>query len=452
MNPRGACPTVTTPMQTGDGLLARIIPQTAMSVDTFCALCAAAEKYGNGIMEVTQRGSLQVRGLTKESAPLFANAVASLDIGAEDGPPILTSPLLGLDPSEPFDATEFVVSLRQRLAANPLLKSLGPKVSVLVDGGGALHLDTVAADIRLVAVDSAQFQLGMAGNAGSAVQLGRVLVGEAAERVEKVLVQIAELGPAARARDLAVVKERPDKGHVRAGTPRYSTAHGGTRDCGMTDRGNSRGAASGGAASGGVASDSGGMPNDAGRPPANALAVHLLKTGGMARGVALPFGHSTAEALTRFARAAAAATAPNASSLIRSAPGRALLVIGLTQAGVDQLCKAAEDNGFVVNANDARRQVVACAGAPACASAQLPTRQLAPDVARAARAFLGTSNMVHLSGCSKGCAHPGPAALTIIGPDSVILNGRAGDKVQTTISPAGLLADVTKYCTNLRHA
>jgi precorrin-3B synthase len=59
---------------------------------------------------------------------------------------------------------------------------------------------------------------------------------------------------------------------------------------------------------------------------------------------------------------------------------------------------------------------------------------------------------VHLSGCSKGCAHPGPAALTLVGPDRVILNGRANDTPSATISPAGLIADIERLCSELSHA
>ncbi len=75
--PRGACPGLSAPMPTGDGLLVRLAPTEAMPVDAFIGLCAAARRHGNGIMEVTARGSLQVRGLTPRSAPLFAAEVVA---------------------------------------------------------------------------------------------------------------------------------------------------------------------------------------------------------------------------------------------------------------------------------------------------------------------------------------------------------------------------------------
>jgi precorrin-3B synthase len=58
---------------------------------------------------------------------------------------------------------------------------------------------------------------------------------------------------------------------------------------------------------------------------------------------------------------------------------------------------------------------------------------------------------VHLSGCSKGCAHPGPAAVTIVGPDRVVVNGRASDTPRATVSSAGLIADIEQLCSQLHH-
>src|SRR5580704_1482783 len=95
---RGACPGLSAPMQTGDGLLARLLTGATIGLDAAAALCAAARQHGNGIIEVTARGSIQIRGLTAASAPAFADAVAALGIDGGDGVPILTDPLAGLVP------------------------------------------------------------------------------------------------------------------------------------------------------------------------------------------------------------------------------------------------------------------------------------------------------------------------------------------------------------------
>ena len=56
---RGACPGLSAPMQTGDGLLARLVPAGPIPLDAFVGLCEAARAHGNGIMEISARGSIQ---------------------------------------------------------------------------------------------------------------------------------------------------------------------------------------------------------------------------------------------------------------------------------------------------------------------------------------------------------------------------------------------------------
>src|SRR3954454_9216139 len=91
---RGACPGLSSPMATGDGLLARLTPSgSAIALDAFAGLCAAARRHGNGIVEVTSRGSIQIRGLSDTSAPLFAADMAELRIEGSDGIPVLNDPL-----------------------------------------------------------------------------------------------------------------------------------------------------------------------------------------------------------------------------------------------------------------------------------------------------------------------------------------------------------------------
>src|SRR5215472_10833919 len=108
---RGVCPGLSEPLSTGDGLLVRITPAGTIALDAFAALCAAARAHGNGIIEVTARGSIQVRGLSTHSAPRFADAIAVRGIAADDGVPIVCNPLAGLDAAEIFDGSAFAAAL-----------------------------------------------------------------------------------------------------------------------------------------------------------------------------------------------------------------------------------------------------------------------------------------------------------------------------------------------------
>ena len=146
---RGACPSLPAPMETGDGLLVRLVVNAPIPLAAFIGLCEAARTHGNGTMEVSARGSLQVRGLSADSAPRFAAALAALDIEIGNGVPVLADPLPD-DPAALIDANGLAAQLRAAIAEAELM--LAPKVSVVVDGGGRVDLDAIAADIRLRAV------------------------------------------------------------------------------------------------------------------------------------------------------------------------------------------------------------------------------------------------------------------------------------------------------------
>jgi precorrin-3B synthase len=90
---------------------------------------------------------------------------------------------------------------------------------------------------------------------------------------------------------------------------------------------------------------------------------------------------------------------------------------------------------------------VACAGAPICAAAEIPARALAPTIGKAAQPLLDGSLTLHLSGCAKGCAHPAPSALAVVGGRSgcgVIRNGTARDQPLVELAPEALPARLAR--------
>jgi precorrin-3B synthase len=387
---RGACPGLSAPMQTGDGLLVRLHPLGTMSLVAFAQLCAAARTHGNGIVEITSRGSIQVRGLNAVSAPRFAADVAALGIAAADGIPILCNALAGLDAEEIFDAAELAADLRRRLAQRAT--ELGAKVCVAVDGGGALNLADVATDIRLTAEafsGGVALRVGIGGDEAGAIDLGTVAFAHGAKIATRLLDVIARRGRDLRARDILAAE----------GAAVFRAAIADLRD-----------------------DDS---PPPAPRRSREPIGLHRLRDGALACGIGLAFGHADTTSLERLADAAAAAGA----SGLRAAPGRVLMTIGLTAETASAFVAVAEQLGFIVRADDPRRHVVACAGAPICASAHIAARAIAPHIAAAAPQ-LGAARIIHISGCAKGCAHASPAALTVVGTSegcALVANGSARD-------------------------
>jgi len=147
------------------------------------------------------------------------------------------------------------------------------------------------------------------------------------------------------------------------------------------------------------------------RGPSTSIATLPLSDGRTALGIGLPFGQATAEQMIGFAEAAAG----HGASEIRFAPGRALLALCGTTAAADALREAAAVFGFVTDPSDPRLSVVACAGAPACASGHLPARAIAAEIVADAAAMLSDGELLHVSGCAKQCAKPARAAFTLIG-------------------------------------
>lgn len=373
---RGACPSLSAPMATGDGLLARLNPcGGALSPPQLVGVAKAALQHGNGLVEITSRGSLQIRGLREETVAPFTDAVAALAIVSNEGVEIRTGALAGCDASEIADPLPVAAAIRAGVAARGLSGRLAPKVSVIVDGGGALGLGALGADLRLEALagdGKARWRLSVAVETGGrGVVLDRAKAEEAVECCLDCLAVLAANGPASRARDL----------------PWQAFAHAGH-----------------------------GMKTEefqlAALKPAMPVGEFLLHSGAVARGFALPFGQAGGRDLAAFAGQL------DPDRALRLAPGRGLLVLGLTPGESERIAAAARAYGLVTKADDPRLRIVACAGAPACASAHLPTREIAAAIASRESDLLPDGAVLHLSGCAKKCARPAGPSLELIGSPS----------------------------------
>ncbi|PAQ03479.1 precorrin-3B synthase [Mesorhizobium mediterraneum] len=430
---RGACPALSAPMQTGDGLLVRLNPVAGgLLPKALIGLGESALRHGNGIMEVTARGSLQIRGLTPASARLLAVEVDALGIAVRTGVPVETGPLAGLDTKEIVDPRPLAERIRAAIDEAGLAQRLGPKVSVIVDGGGRLTMDAVTADVRLVATRTnagIKWQVAVAGDGQNAKPLVTVEDDAARDIAVAMLRMIAEKGREAHARDLterqlislaswhsfAPPSVLPDIsptwgeiGSFAGGSPSASLAIGESGDEGAISPqvGEMSGKTEGGAKE---------------RQP---IGIFDLAATSIALGIGLPFGSMPAEKIIDLSQSALALGATQ----IRLAPQRALLFLGLSPTACHSLQHAAATLGFVTNPTDPRTRIAACPGAPACASGRIATRDIAETIAAEDGDILDSSFTLHISGCAKGCAHPGPAALTLVGGENgagLVVDGTA---------------------------
>jgi precorrin-3B synthase len=124
--------------------------------------------------------------------------------------------------------------------------------------------------------------------------------------------------------------------------------------------------------------------------------------------VGLAFGQMRVETLSTLAKHGG----------LRLTPWRLILVEG------------AEDlpniEGVITDPTDPLLRITACTGAPCCPQALGETRNLGHALAP----HLAANQSLHISGCTKGCAHPRSAPLTVLAQTdgyALIIDGKAGD-------------------------
>jgi len=366
---RGACPSLSAPMATGDGLLVRLATlDRSFTPGQFAAVVEAAGACGNGVLEITGRGSLQIRGLTDASAGALAERIASLDLAVGGAPAIEVGPLAGLAADEIADPRPLARALAAE--ARPIADQLAPKMQITIDGGGPLTLGGIPADVALTAVSADTWQVAVPDGAARMRVLGVGPADAAVAAARDLLRQLADAGRDQRGRDL------PDA------------------TLAVCAAGLSPGVA------------------PAVRPSCPPIGRFALAGGASALGFALAFGQADWRDLLRFAQAAASARD------LRLAPGRGLLVVGLDAAAQADLENLAAALGFITTPDDPRLAIVACAGAPQCASAHLDTRALARELVAEHGALFDGSFRLQLSGCAKLCAAPaGPTLTLVAGPE-----------------------------------
>jgi precorrin-3B synthase len=158
--------------------------------------------------------------------------------------------------------------------------------------------------------------------------------------------------------------------------------------------------------------------------PPQSLGHHSLGESGFL-GLGLAFGRLNAGDLAWLADMAQA----HGAGELRLTPWRAILLATVDAHAAQHILAQASDT-FITDPADARLAVIACAGAPACASAQSPTQDHALALAPLARALSPSGVTLHVSGCAKGCARPHASAVTLVaraGLYDLVTQGRASD-------------------------
>ena len=144
---KGWCPGAWKPMMSGDGLIVRVRPQrAALSTDQALGLCDLALQFGSGVIDLTNRANLQIRGVKEDAHEALLQALAALDLldadpELESRRNILTAPF--------WQRGDKTARLARMVAeALPRLPELPAKVGIAIDTGPAPILVEDPADFR----------------------------------------------------------------------------------------------------------------------------------------------------------------------------------------------------------------------------------------------------------------------------------------------------------------
>ena len=373
---KGWCPSALRPMPSGDGLIVRLRPRGGrLSSAQAAGIAELSARHGNGLLDLTGRANLQIRGVSEEChEPLIEGldrlALVDVELQSETQRNILVAPFW----RDGDDTSSLAAELEEALAARPL--GLPEKFGFAIDCGVKRVLAQAPADIRI--------ERGV--NGGLIARADGASLGHSITR-QDATDTVLSLGA-------------------------WFVASGGARD----GRGRMAAHIIGGAK----------LPDALAGNTAPAATIAPPHPGLCDGGalVGLAFGQLQSATLGYLAT-----LAPG----LRMTPWRMIFLEGLREMPAYE--------GLVTRANDPLLRVIACTGAPACAEARAETRVLAAALAP----HVPADERLHVSGCAKGCAHPGPSTLTLVGSADgfdLVRNGSPRDvPARRGLAPAKLLAD-----------
>ncbi|MDS9468239.1 precorrin-3B synthase [Paracoccus sp. MBLB3053] len=373
---RGWCPGAHRPMMSGDGLVVRIRPPFGeMNAEQAQGLASLASNCGNGIIELTSRANLQLRGVSPATYDQVAAGLAALGLLDAD-PAIEGRRNIVIDPfrSCGHDGMQgqICMLLSKGLAAEDLSR-LPSKFGFVIDTGPFRRLAGISGDIRIEASGDNLVVRADGCGLGCLASDPPVAVGLALD-LARWFIQSGGVGPDGRGRMAR---------HLASGA------------C-LAER-----------FAGAV------PPNPEARPASPGFGL-----GGLLVGAA--FGQLRSDDLHSLAELA---------PILRITPWRMVFL-----PGYDGNAPPSAD--LITDPSDPVLRISACTGSPGCPQSSVETRALA----RALASELPPSAGLHVSGCAKGCAHPKPEEITLVGRDGrfdLVRNGTAWDEPDLRSIPPG---------------
>ena len=169
---RSACPGLFRMAKALDGAICRVkLSFGKLSAAQARQVAAAARTFGNGVIEITNRANLQLRGVRPDTEAALIAALLDAGLGpltdrGDDVRNVMISPVAGVDTAL-IDVRPLAERLLARLQTDTAYQTLSPKFCLLVDGGESIAMVEHPHDIWVSPVNPAdaetQFAFGLAG-------------------------------------------------------------------------------------------------------------------------------------------------------------------------------------------------------------------------------------------------------------------------------------------------
>ncbi|QMV72365.1 precorrin-3B synthase [Comamonas piscis] len=370
---QGWCPGAWLPMASGDGLVVRVRPPLGrLSAAQALRLAELAAQHGAGLLELTSRANIQLRGVAPDQHRALLDALAAQGLLDSDARQEQLRNLV-IDPlSQPHDGVlALAEALQQAMASDTELDGLPAKFGLSIASGRHAGLAEVAADLQLIRQAPGAWLLQVPGQPIAWLASNPSLAVHATLALARWCAAQARARRAAGAHPGRLPQLLREAQAQPAALPLLALPDG---LCEVPPY----------------------LPADDTPQPGWQRNLGLL--------VAAPLGRVAADALARLAG--------SGISGLRLTPWRMLLVEGLAPSDSAAIKAAGLDDPvhWIIHPHDARLRISACSGAPGCSQALAPTQglalALAPHVPEGAH--------LHVSGCSKGCARQLPATVTLV--------------------------------------
>ena len=383
-----ACPGLWRIVSARDGGICRIkLAGGLLMADQADAVAMAAERFAGGVIEATNRGNLQIRGIGSDHQglveALLAAGLGPREAAGDDVRNLMLSPLAGHDPAMLLDARPLAGQILDLLEGTPRFHQLSAKFAVQLDAGERLAMLEHPHDLWLSALHLQQqtwLAFGLAGCPADGQVLGAVPLEQGLILVRAVLERFLDLATPAQSRMRQLLEV-----------------------CSPSDFIDGLGLA--------IRRDAAVLGWQREAYTASWLGV-LPQAQGLALGVAPPQGRLTPAML----RGAARVARELGDGSLRLSPWQSLVLTNVQAHAVSQAQAALSALGLLCHDQEPLARIRACTGSSGCAKALGETK--ADAVTLAALLGPGAPGSVHLSGCPRSCAvaHVAPATLLARAP------------------------------------